>query len=168
MAKYSRQLKIFIANRYLSGEPSCLLSKEYSIPPRQIRYWAQVVTLHGDNAFVPLPHLRSATARFEALKLMSTNGWSLGQTSAVLNLISSGILSVWRERYNKLGFSGLEYRQRGKPAMKPSRTTPVRSDDEKSLEELKEEVAYLRAENAVLKKLEELKQLKRQQTKKKR
>ncbi len=52
--------------------------------------------------------------------------------------------------------------------MKPSRTTPVRSDDEKSLEELKEEVAYLRAENAVLKKLEELKQLKRQQTKKKR
>jgi len=52
--------------------------------------------------------------------------------------------------------------------MKPPRTTSVRSDDEKTLEELKEEVAYLRAENAVLKKLEELKQLKRQQAKKKR
>ncbi|WP_241573866.1 helix-turn-helix domain-containing protein [Rosenbergiella nectarea] len=159
MAKYSRELKIFIANRYLFGGSSYLLSKEYSISSRQIRDWAQVVTLHGDNAFVPLPHLRFATARFEALKLIPTNGWSPGQTSAVLNLISPGILSVWLGRYNKLGFSGLEYRQRGKLAMKPSRTTLVRSDDEKSLEELKEEVAYLRAENAVLKKLEELKQL---------
>ncbi len=168
MAKYSRELKIFIANRYLFGESSCLLSKEYSISSRQIRYWAQVVTLHADNAFIPLPHLRSATARLEAIKLMSTNGWSLGHTSAVLNLISPGILSAWLDRYNKLGFSGLEYRQRGKPPMKPPRTTPVRSDDEKSLAELKEEIAYLRAENAVLKKLEELKQLTRQQTKKKR
>lgn len=52
--------------------------------------------------------------------------------------------------------------------MKLPRTTPVRSDDEKILEELKEEVAYLRAENAVLKKLEELEQIKRRQVKKKR
>lgn len=51
--------------------------------------------------------------------------------------------------------------------MKPPRTTSVRPDDEKTPEELKEEVAYLRAENAVLKKLEELKKLK-QQAKKKR
>lgn len=48
----------------------------------------------------------------------------------------------------------------------PQRTT--KSDDEMTLEELKEELAYLRAENAVLKKLEELEQEKRRQTKKKR
>lgn len=168
MAKYSRELKIFIANCYLSGESSCFLAEKYSIASKQIRYWAKVVALHGDNAFVPTPHLRSATARFEALKLMSTNSWSLSHTSAVLNLISSGILFVWLERYNKQGFSGLEYRQRGKLPMKPPHTISSRSDDEKSLEELKEKITYLRAENAVLKKLEELKQLKRQQAKKKR
>ncbi|CCO42775.1 transposase (fragment) [Vibrio nigripulchritudo SFn135] len=43
-----------------------------------------------------------------------------------------------------------------------------KSDDEKTLEELKEELAYLRAENAVLKKLEELEQEKHRRTKKKR
>lgn len=43
-----------------------------------------------------------------------------------------------------------------------------RPDDEKTLEELKEELAYLRAENAVLKKLEELEQIKRRQAKKRR
>ncbi len=43
-----------------------------------------------------------------------------------------------------------------------------KSDDEKTLEELKEELAYLRAENTVLKKLEELEQERYRQTKKKR
>ena len=52
--------------------------------------------------------------------------------------------------------------------MKHPRIEPTHSDDEKTIEELKEEIAYLRAENTVLKKLEELKQAKRQQTKKKR
>ena len=42
-----------------------------------------------------------------------------------------------------------------------------KSDDDKTLEELKDELAYLRAENAVLKKLEELEQEKSRRTKKK-
>ncbi len=152
----------------MSGESSPFLSEKYSISSRQIRYWAQVVAIHGDKAFQPTPHLRCATARFQALKLMWTNDWSLGHTSAILNLISPGILSIWLDRYNKNGFKGLECGPRGRLPMKHPRITPVRSDDEKTLEELKEEVAYLRAENAVLKKLEELEQIKRRQAKKKR
>lgn len=168
MSKYSRDLKIIIANQCLAGEASRKLSKIYSISSRQIRYWTQVVAIHADNAFQPTPHLRCAKARFQALKLMWTNGWSLGHTSAILNLTTPGILSIWLNRYNEYGFKGLECGPRGRPPMKSPRVTPVRSDDEKTLEELKEELAYLRAENAVLKKLEELKQIKRQQAKKKR
>lgn len=52
--------------------------------------------------------------------------------------------------------------------MKQPYIAPTNDGDEKTIEALKEEIAYLRAENAVLKKLEELKQAKRQQTKKKR
>ncbi|BBV03687.1 MULTISPECIES: helix-turn-helix domain-containing protein [Providencia] len=168
MSKYSRDLKIIIANQCLAGEASRKLSKIYSIPSRQIRYWAQVVAIHGNNAFQPTPHLRCANARFQALKLMWTNDWSLGHTSAILNLTTPGILSIWLDRYNENGFKGLECGPRGRPSMKHPRITPVRSDDEKTLEELKEELAYLRAENAVLKKLEELEQIKRRQAKKKR
>ncbi|OTP97707.1 transcriptional regulator, partial [Gilliamella apicola] len=101
-------------------------------------------------------------------KLMWTNDWSLGHTSAMLNLSSPGLLFVWLDRYHKKGFRGLEYRSRGRPCMKRTRIEPTHCDDEKTIEALKEEIAYLRAENAVLKKLEELKQAKRQQTKKKR
>ncbi len=168
MSKYSRDLKIIIANQCLAGEASRKLSRKHSIPSRQIRYWSQVVAIHGDKAFLPTPHLRCATARFQALKLMWTNDWSLGHTSAILNLISPGILSVWLDRYNENGFKGLECGPRGRPPMKHPRTISTHSNDEKTLEELKEEVAYLRAENAVLKKLEELEQIKRRQAKKKR
>ncbi|WP_416918552.1 hypothetical protein [Vibrio sp.] len=52
--------------------------------------------------------------------------------------------------------------------MKNSPQTPHKSDDEMTLEELKEELAYLRSENAVLKKIEELKQQRFRRTKKKR
>ena len=45
---------------------------------------------------------------------------------------------------------------------------PTKPDEEMSLDESEEELAYLRAENAVLKKLEELDKLKRQAAKKKR
>ncbi|OTQ32334.1 transcriptional regulator [Gilliamella apicola] len=168
MSKYSRDLKIIIANEFLSGESSEILSKKYAISSRQIRYWSQVVAIHGDNAFQPTPHLRHAEARLQALKLMWTNNWSLGHTSAMLNLSSPGLLFVWLDRYHKKGFRGLEYHSRGKPCMKKPRIEPTHSDDEKTIEALKEEIAYLRAENAVLKKLEELKQAKRQQIKKKR
>lgn len=167
MSKYSRTLKIIIAKRYLSGESSPILSTEYSIPADQIRYWAQVTAIHGDNAFPSTPQLCCANERLRALELMWTNHWSLRHTSAVLNLSSPGILFALLNRYNEQGFKGLECGTRGRPPMKLPRTAPIRSDDEKTFEELKEEIAYLRAENAVLKKLEELKKLK-QQTKKKR
>ncbi|MFY3771789.1 hypothetical protein AHYW_001685 [Providencia manganoxydans] len=168
MSKYNRNLKIAIANQYLSWESSEALSKIYDISSRQIRYWAQVVTIHGNKAFQPTPHLRCAKARLQAIKLMWTHDWSLGHTSAVLNLTTTGTLSLWLDRYDKYGFKGLECRSRGRKPMDFSKIITDRPDNEKTLEELKEEVAYLRAENAVLKKLEELEQIKRRQAKKKR
>ncbi|HHD7737109.1 TPA: hypothetical protein ACOWQJ_001309 [Providencia rettgeri] len=63
MSKYSRDLKIIIANQCLAGEASRKLSKIYSISSRQIRYWAQVVAIHGDKVFIPTPHLRCAKTR---------------------------------------------------------------------------------------------------------
>ncbi|MDE9448117.1 helix-turn-helix domain-containing protein [Xenorhabdus bovienii] len=168
MSKYSRELKIMIAKRCLAGNASDKLSAEYSISSRQIRYWSQVVAIHGDNAFLPTPHSLCATTKLHALKLMWTNDWSLTHTSAVLNLTTPGTLSVWLDKYNETGIKGLESPQRGRPPMKSRPKIPPKSDDEMTVEELKEELAYLRAENAVLKKLEGLEQKKRQRAKKKR
>ncbi|MEZ8378385.1 helix-turn-helix domain-containing protein [Vibrio splendidus] len=168
MSKYSRELKCIIAKQYLDGTSSLYLAKQYSISSRQIRYWAQVFTIHGTDSFLPTKHAATAQTKRKALNLMWTNEWSLTHTSAVLNFSSPGILSVWLKRFNELGIKGLKMRQKGRPSMKqqPQRTT--KPDNEMTLEELKEELVYLRTENAVLKKLEELEQEKNRRTKKKR
>ncbi|WP_210443925.1 helix-turn-helix domain-containing protein [Vibrio crassostreae] len=168
MSKYSRELKCIIAKQCLGGASSRDLAKQYSISSRQIRYWAQVFAIHGTDSFLPTKHAASAQTKRKALNLMWTNEWSLTHTSAVLNLSSPGILSVWLKRFNELGIKGLKMRHKGSPSMKqqPQRTT--KPDNEMTLEELKEELVYLRTENAVLKKLEELEQEKNRRTKKKR
>jgi transposase len=168
MSKYSRELKLIIAKKCLGGEISGRLSEEYSISSRQIRYWTQVFSIHGAASFQPTTHSSNSRTKFKALQLMWTNDWSLGHTSATLNLSSPGTLSVWLRRYNAEGIKGLKNQRKERPPMKSTFNTTPKSDDEMSLKELKEELAYLRTENAVLKKLEELEQKKRRQIKKKR
>ncbi|WP_441004612.1 helix-turn-helix domain-containing protein [Pseudocolwellia agarivorans] len=167
MSKYSRELKLITAQECLGGKSSRILANDLSISSRQIRYWTQVFSIHGKNSFLPNPHASSAKTKLQALKLMWTNGWSLTHTSAVLNQSSPGSLSVWLKIYNESGFRGLQRISINRPTMIQSNTTQ-KSDSEMTTAELKEELAYLRAENAVLKKLEELDQAKRRKTKKKR
>lgn len=168
MSKYSRELKLTIAKECLDGKPSRKLANELSISSRQIRYWTQVFAIHGTNSFLPTSHASNAKTKLQALKLMWTNDWSLTHTSAVLNLSSPGSLSVWLKAYKESGFRGLERSSMSRPPMKSQPNTKTKTDNEMTLEELKEELAYLRAENAVLKKLEELEHTKRRQTKRKR
>ena len=168
MSKYSRELKLIIAKECLNGKSSRKLASEFTISSRQIRYWTSVFAIHGTNAFLPTSHGCSAKTKLQALKLMWTNDWSLTHTSAILNLSSPGSLSVWLKTYKNAGFRGLECSSIGRSPVKPQPNTTAKPNNEMTLEELKEELAYLRAENAVLKKLEELEQIKRHQIKKKR
>lgn len=168
MSKYNRELKCRIAKQCLEGVSSQLLSEQYAISSRQIRYWSQVFAIHGSSSFLSTHHASTALSKLKALRVMWDNGWSITHTSAFLNLSSPGTLSVWLKKYEEQGMKGLESCGKGRPLMKKHPQCTSKSDDEKTLEELKEELAYLRAENAVLKKLEELERAKSQQIKKKR
>ncbi len=141
MSKYNRELKCILAKQCLSGVSSHLLAKQHSISSRQIRYWAQVFAIHGTDSFTPTAHASTAHTKLQALNLMWTNSWSLTHTSAVLNLSTPGILSVWLKRYRERGLQGLELQPIGRPPMKQQPQRPLKSDDEKTLDVLKEELA---------------------------
>lgn len=100
---------------------------------------------------------------------MWTEQWSLGYTSSYCNLVSPGILHVWQRRYRSSGIRGLEAGKRGKTLMtqkvSPSHSSKI---SEMTPEEMRKELEYLRAENAVLKKLDTLCLKKQSQTKRKR
>lgn len=158
MSKYTRKTKLAIAQRYLQGESSHALSHQTKIPSRQIRYWGQVYRLHGDQSFLKKEVPYTSAQKYHILLKMVTERWSLGYTSAYYNLASPGILSTWRKLFLTHGLSGLN-RKQGRPSMSQNKTNTnksANSSKEPTIEELKEELNYLRAENAYLKKLDAL------------
>jgi len=160
MRKYTRATKLKLAKRYLTGETSTKLSSLTSISAGQICYWGQVYSLHKEQAFIKRTKPYSALEKYHILLKMVTERWSLGYTSAFYNLSSPGTLSAWNKRFLIQGQPGLKT-QSGRPSMskhnKPStqKKSSIKLSDP-TLEELKEELNYLRAENAYLKKLDAL------------
>ena len=166
MSKYSRKLKTIIAKRYLSDKSSCELSREYNIPSNQIQYWGAVYFFNSEQSFLPPASPYSAKDKFKILTKMQTEDWSLRHTSAFFNLSSPGTLFVWLRNYESFGMEGLKSKKRGIPLKKPPIAKP-KAANEMTKDELEDELEYLRAENAVLKKLDALLQEKRLRAKKK-
>lgn len=152
----------------ISKASSCQLAEQFNVSSRQIRYWAQVFAIHGSKAFTGNERSPPAKYKFSVLQKMWTNNWSLGHTSAFFNLASPGILFKWNKDYANYGMSGLEPRKKGRVLKKPKIKSSDKPAEQMSDKELREELEYLRAENAVLKKLEALAQKKRALAKKNR
>jgi transposase len=128
-----------------------------------------VYRLNGEESFLPSKSPRTAKDKADILKKMWSEGWSLIYTSAFYNLPSPGTLWVWLREFDQSGLQGLQPKPRGRTSMKNlNKESHSKSIDEMTLEELRNELEYRRTEVAVLKKLETLDEMKRQQAKKKR
>ncbi|MDP5133889.1 MAG: hypothetical protein NWQ54_23640 [Paraglaciecola sp.] len=97
---------------------------------------------------------------------MRTNDWSLGYTSAYFDLSSPGVLiQQWQNLYSRECISRLTPQKKGKTRMHNNASEP-KPLEQMTEKELREELDYLRAENAVLKKLEALTHAKKKKVKK--
>ncbi|MGS2722043.1 transposase [Paraglaciecola aestuariivivens] len=103
--------------------------------------------------------------KLEVLRTMRVESWSLSYTSAFFDLSTPGILYQWQKLYARDGLSRLTPRKKGRPRMTHHSPEPKPSG-QMTEKELREELEYLRAENAVLKKLEALAQAKKKKAKK--
>tara|TARA_R110002094_G_scaffold24076_1_gene36310 strand:+ start:37 stop:537 length:501 start_codon:yes stop_codon:yes gene_type:complete len=164
MSKYHRAFKLKLA-QLAQEESSGTLGSKYEVRPNLIRYWSLVYRLNGSDSFIhkQLPY------RFEfklsVLKTMKRNHWSLSYTSAFFDLSSPGILFQWQKLYSREGVTRLKPQNKRKPRMTNHSSEPKPSE-QMTEKELREELEYLRAENAVLKKLEALAQAKKKKAKK--
>ncbi|KKO47517.1 transposase [Arsukibacterium sp. MJ3] len=165
MSKHHRTFKLELAKRALE-QSSTQLSREFKVSARQIRYWASVYRVHGLDSFLHTGYPYSFEFKLKVLTTMRKQGWSLNDASAYFDLSTSGILFQWQKLYAHEGISRLHPKKKGRPRMKhkPSEPKPSEQMTEK---ELREELDYLRAENAVLKKLEALAQAKKKRAKRK-
>jgi transposase len=167
-SKHSQLFKIKLAKLSIEELGSGQVAEQYDVSSRQIRYWAQVYAINGVNAFTRTKRSPSAKYKLSVLQKMWTNNWSIGHTSAYFNKASTGILFKWNKDYSTSGISGLEPRKKGRTLKEPEAKSNDKPAEQMSDKELHEELEYLRAENAVLKKLEALAQKKRALAKKNR
>lgn len=164
MSKHNRAFKLKIAELALS-EGSIAIGKQFSLSPQMVRYWVTLYRIHGRDSFTSAEKPYTRDFKLKVLNAMQTNNWSLSYTSAYFDLSSPGILYQWQRHYAHDGISRLQPMKKGRPRM-TSRPSEAKPSEQMTDKELREELDYLRAENAVLKKLEALAQVKKKKAKK--
>lgn len=173
MARYDERFKLEVVQRYLSGqEGTNRLSQRYGVSSGQIKRWIAAYREHGVLGLRRKGASYTALFKLQVLERMWGQQWSLGQTAAAFDIRYAGHIGKWERQYHQGGLQALEPKPRGRPKKMPApelpKPLPASSEDTRSREELLEEVKYLRAEVAYLKKLRALRQEKELAAQKKR
>lgn len=142
------------------------LSKKFKINLSNVRYMVKLADLHGETVLIK----RKNTYYPPGLKLDIINevlilGNSIHATSLKYALPNTGLLCNWISKFKENGYNILE-KPRGRTSKMKKNNKNIEKSELSKVEQLEKELEYLRAENAVLKKLREIR-LKQSQTKRK-
>lgn len=165
MKKYTEQFKQTVVHDYLSGhEGFRALSLRYGVPNRSlIERWVIAYRLHGDAGLRKKRVRYDADFKLSALCHMWENQLSITQTAARFDIRRHSTVGDWERAYREGGIDALApaSTKRSKKMTLPTTKPEVPAgEDTRSREELMAELAYLRMENAYLKKLRALVQAK--------
>jgi transposase len=173
MAKYDTKFKHEVVLRCLSkGCSAKSVGKEYGLGHATVRRWVQSYRHHGLDGLNKKFEHYSAEFKLSVLSRMKKDRLSYREAEAIFNLRGCGTISRWERLYHEQGLDGLKPKPKGRPKMmKPKLPVPDPQktiDDTRSRKDLVDEIEYLRAEVAYLKKLEALMQAKKKTAPKKR
>lgn len=160
MTKYDERFKLSVVQQYLDGKGGYkTLAHRHGLVQSLVRRWVQRYHIRGADAFKKKFGHYNAEFKLSVLRHMWENDLSYGQTAVQFDIRNPGVLSVWERSFHSGGLDALKPRPRGRPT---AMTIPVAkpdtpsADEKRSQEELLAELAYLRMENAYLKKLQAL------------
>ncbi len=157
MAKYDERFKLLVVQQCLQEDVSLgEVARQHGLDESTVRPWLENYRQHGVQGLRKKYSHRSAAFKREVLERMWRDGLSQRQTAALFDIRERSAIGRWERQYHSGGLTALEPQRKGRHPMPQKPPSPPPSDEERSQEELLKELAYLRAENAYLKKLDAL------------
>ncbi|WP_449261932.1 IS3 family transposase [Escherichia coli] len=153
--KHSFEVKLAAVNHYLAGHAGIIsTAKLFQLSHTSLSHWINIFLLHGPRA-LDCRHKRSYSPEDKLCVVLYALGHSesLPRVAARFNIPSHNTVKNWIKGYRKSGNEAFIRRRKEK--------SMTRSDDtheneaNMTPEEMKNELRYLRAENAYLKAMQE-------------
>ncbi len=159
MAKYSLDFKLEVISFYLNGNGYTSTANHFDILHSAVRKWVKLYQYHGVKGVEPRRSKLKYTAEFKyhVLIYMKAHNLSQQEVAAYFNIPTTSSILEWQTLFKQGGFEALKPRKKGRSnKMKRPKKPDNRTEQEKLIDQLQEELAYLRVENAVLKKFQEM------------
>jgi transposase len=151
--KHDFDFRLSVVREVIKGKHSPgSISQEKGIHESMVERWVSFYKMYGVDGIKPIRNNYSTDFRLKVIGIMKAESLSLNQTCLRYKIPSVSTLRNWLMIYDALGAQGLSKITKGKPTIMPRKPKKPLTREEQLLEEL----ADLRAENAYLKKLHAL------------
>lgn len=174
MARHDESFKLEVVQRYLSESSGArAIALRYGLDHGTVRRWVDGYRQHGMQGLRKKYNRYDEQFKLNVLRRMWREELSCRQVTALFDIRGGyGVVSSWERQYHEGGLDALKPKPRGRPqlmtAPKPPDPPPPHANDARTLDTLRKENEYLRAEVAYLKKLDALVRANRQAAQKKR
>lgn len=163
--KYDFSFKKSVVSEVIdAGLSTMVASRLHGLNESMVRRWVSFYKEHGPEGLKPINNQYNPNFKVKVILEMRKNGLSFNHTCVRFKIPSVGCLMKWVKIYDQEGPEGLNNKHRRRARSMPRKPKKPMTREEQLLDEL----ADLKAENAYLKKLHALVQSEKEKEEKRR
>ena len=157
MSKLTLEKKAEIVAHYMNTTDGYKnTAKEFGISDTTVEMLVAQFKTNGIEGLTHKNGTYSGEFKMHVLEYQRENYLSDKETAVYFKIPNWGTICTWRKKYKKGGYELLSRDGRGNPKNMAAKKSKKNTEPKTELEKLREEVEWLRMENAILKKLNAL------------